>query len=118
MKTVITLYALFVAITTGVLSPAVSAAEQPRQRVVNYSDLNLNHASGAKSLYLRISAAARAVCVQPSAITFQQKAAARECYTKAISDAVRDVNNVNLTAYHLERTGQGSSSEEKLAVRK
>jgi hypothetical protein len=34
-----------------------------------------------------------------------------------VQDAVREVNKANLTAYHLERTGQ-SEAKEKLASRK
>jgi UrcA family protein len=118
MKTVITLYALFLGISASVFG-APALADQPLpQRIVYYSDLNLSHTSGVKRLYRRISAAARAVCGQTAITPLQQNAAARECSKKAIAEAVRDVSNVNLTAYHLERTGQGSASQEKLAARK
>jgi UrcA family protein len=118
MKTVITLYALFLAISTSVFG-APTLADQPLpQRIVSYSDHSLNHASGVKTLYRRIRAAARAVCGPTTATPLAQNAAARKCSKNAIAQAVRDVSNVNLTAYHLERTGEESASQEKLAARK
>jgi UrcA family protein len=117
MKTVVTLYTLFLAVSTAAFGPPAAAADNPPQRVVNYSDLNLASAKGVQTLYRRLTSAARIVCEPAINLGHYQKAEARACARKAVQDAVRDVNNANLTAYHLERTGQGEGKE-KLASRK
>ena len=118
MKTVIGLYTLFVVLGAFTFGAPALAAEGPRQRVVDYSDLNLASARGVETLYRRIASAARVVCEPSINLGYHQKAEARICATKAVLDAVRDVNDAGLTAYHLERTGQGASEKENLASRK
>ena len=58
------------------------------------------------------------MCEPSINLGYHQKAEARVCARKALQDAVRDVNNAGLTAYHLERTGQGPAEEGTLASRK
>jgi UrcA family protein len=117
MKTIVAFYTLFLAVSSAAFGPPALADDQPRQRVVKYSDLNLQTTDGVQTLYRRLTAAARAVCVPGVTLGHSQKAEARACASKAVQDAVREVNNAILTAYHLERTGQ-SEAKEKLASRK
>ena len=117
MKTVVTLYALFLALSTAAFGPPALAGDNLPQRVVQYGDLNLENAKGVQALYRRLTSAARIVCAPGVNLGHYQKAEVRACAKKAVQDAVRDVNNASLTAYHLERTGQGGEKE-KLASRK
>jgi UrcA family protein len=117
MKTAVTLYTLFLALSATVFGPPALATDKPPQRVVQYGDLNLASSKGVQTLYGRLTAAARIVCAPAVNLGYYQKAEASVCTKKAVQDAVRDVNNANLTAFHLERTGQ-AGEREKLASRK
>ena len=117
MKTAVTLYTLFLTLSAAAFGPPAAAGDNPPQRVVQYGDLNLENAKGVQALYGRLNSAARVVCAPQVNLGHYQRAEARACAKKAVQDAVRDVNNANLTAYHLERTGQGGEKE-KLASRK
>lgn len=114
MKSAITLYALFLTASALVFGASAAAADAPRQRVVQYSDLNLNHPLGVEKLYKRIAAAARAVCGPATPVAVEFIAANKKCRAEAIAVAVQDVNNSNLTAYHRERTG---AIKERFATR-
>jgi UrcA family protein len=72
-----------------------------RSETVKFPDLNLGTAAGVEALYLRIHAAARRVCEQPSG----EWQAARKCMAKAESDAIGKVNVPLLTAFYQSKTG-------------
>ena len=77
------------------------AAEQ-QSITVKYRDLDLSTVEGARTLYGRISAAARDVCGYEGH-SFTDEAFWRGCYRGAIADAVAKVNNPLLTAVHTGR---------------
>lgn len=95
--------------TIAATGSAMSFAAPPtetRQTVLNYSDLNLNSMSGVRRVYARIRKAAEAVCgdrqVAGSRITQQDW---RDCYDRAVADAVAQVDKPALNAYHQRRAG-------------
>jgi UrcA family protein len=81
-------------------------AEDVRKIEVAYSDLDLSRTEQASTLYSRIKRAAYAVCEvntvpNPQALLLQHK-----CMANAVDAAVRSVDNANLTAVHLARSGK------------
>jgi UrcA family protein len=64
---------------------------------VKFADLDIATAAGAQTLYQRIVAAARAVCMEPSAKLM------RECRARAVADAVNSVGSPLLIATHRSR---------------
>ncbi len=87
-------------------SVAASADDAVPSKAVSFADLNLNSAQGAATLYQRIQAAARSVCLtngserQLERITSQQT-----CFDQAVARAVRQVNSATLSAYYSAKTG-------------
>jgi len=79
-------------------------ADRPKL-VVQYADLDLTSASGAKILYRRIHAAAVKVCGIPDLMQLAAVAAAKACSDRAIADAVASIDNPLLTARHRAATG-------------
>ena len=73
---------------------------------ISYADLNLARADHADELYTRIEHAARNVCE----VNYGSKVLAmqleRKCAAKSVDDAVRGVDNPNLTAVYLAKTGK------------
>ena len=74
-------------------------------KIVNYSDLNLNGASGARTLYGRLRMAATQVCAPFTGGTLKDKTNWRECFDPALARAVAEIDAPMLTAYHLSRSG-------------
>ena len=72
-----------------------------RSETVKFADLNLGTPAGVETLYGRIHAAARHVCVMPGG----EQAAVRGCMTKAESEAIGKVNVPLLTALYQKNTG-------------
>ena len=76
---------------------------------VKYADLDLSKPAGAETLLLRIKRAAHSVCGGASdpwdGQAFKHE---RECFNDAVANAVRQVNNSNLTAMYREHS-KGSS---------
>lgn len=96
---------LLAGLAAAVSGPAWSAQEVVEHRVVRFGDLNLDHPAGIENLYGRLRRAARAVCGKPSTIAPTLKARHRECVRSALGNAVAEVNNRQLTAYYLQKTG-------------
>lgn len=95
--------------TLAVAASAASIAAPPtdiRQKVLDYSDLDLNSMSGVRRVYARIRKAAEAVCgdqqVTGSRITQPDW---RACYDRAVADAVAQLDEPALSAYHQRRVG-------------
>ncbi len=93
----ITLVAMIGLFTAG----PVPAAEQ-HSVTVKYHDLDLATLDGARTLYGRISAAAREVCGYEGR-SFTDQAFWNGCYRGAIADAVAKVGSPLLTAVHTGR---------------
>jgi UrcA family protein len=86
----------------------------PREKVT-YSDLNLDDATGAATLYRRIQEAAYHVCSSYSADPFVQMLR-RSCIAHAIGAAVETVNHPRLTALHGARTDRRPLAASNRAV--
>jgi UrcA family protein len=95
--------ALLIAATLGVVVIGFSAhADEAAglgvgSQVVQYADLNLNTAVGAKVLYKRIQNAAEQVCGDVGSRQLDQATAAKACVDRAIIASVRAVNRIQLT---------------------
>ncbi|MFO1401508.1 MAG: UrcA family protein [Steroidobacteraceae bacterium] len=73
---------------------------------VNYADLDLRSAAGARSLYHRLQRAAQRVCDDAD----RHSPAFRECYETALADAVNSVGAPKLVELHRARAaGEGHS---------
>jgi UrcA family protein len=85
--------------TAGALALTTSAGADsldPPSKIVRYGDLDIGTPAGAKVLYRRIQKAARDVCpIQMD--TLQFAASQHACVNKAIDNAVKGVNAVELT---------------------
>src|SRR5262245_64919802 len=96
-------------IACGIVLTAPAMAEQRNgeslTKVVNYSDLNLNAAAGAQTLYGRLRMAATQVCAPFWGSTLTDKARWRECFEPALARSVAEVDAPMLTALHLSRSG-------------
>ena len=99
------------AVCTSLVAYTASAAEpKVKSLAVSYADLDLSKPAGAQTLYKRIKAAARHVCGPTDQYTFVTSASAfRQCFNKAVADAVGQVDRPSLTALHREesRTARG-----------
>jgi UrcA family protein len=85
---------------------AVARDDEAPSVAVRYHDLNLNSREGIASLYGRIRAAAVNVCESVEGPQLVNRVFWREwnaCINHAVANAVRDVHNENLSAYHFER---------------
>jgi len=71
---------------------APSSGVEVVSRVVRFKDLDLSTAVGARSLYERITTAARIVC--------REAADVRDCRAHAVEDAVRSVGSPLLSSVH------------------
>jgi UrcA family protein len=88
-------------LTTGAIGAQPSA---PRTAEVSYVKSDLSNPVAAEALYKRIKAAARRVCAEPSGHELWQEAIYKQCYEKAVDDAVVKVDSDTLTALHRSRT--------------
>lgn len=91
-------------VVTGMLvflapSPGVASAADPgaASRTVKFADLNVASPSGAHVLYMRILAAAQAVCSDYPFATDGNKA---RCVRDAIADAVTKIDRPELSAVY------------------
>jgi hypothetical protein len=94
------------AVCTSLVAYSASAEPKVKTLAVSYGDLDLSKPAGAQTLYKRIKAAARHVCGPVDQYTYITPASAfRECFQKAVADAVAQVDRPSLTALHREETG-------------
>ena len=76
----------------------MSGAEPAPTKVVAYGDLNLDNDTGVKTLYARLRAASRDVCVGLDGTDIMEQRIVRaKCYSAALSRSVAQVNNAALT---------------------
>jgi UrcA family protein len=93
------------AVCTSLVAYTASAEPKAKTQTVSFADLDLSKPAGAQTLYKRIKAAARRVCGPIDHYTYVAPAQAfRECYAKAIADAVAQVDRPSVTALHREQT--------------
>jgi UrcA family protein len=78
--------------------------------VVRFADLDLNKIEGARELYSRIEKAARRVCTGREFPRLGRWGSFRQCYDKAVDEAVAKVNRPMLAALHHNATARGTSS--------
>jgi UrcA family protein len=97
------------AICSCVTAYSASAEPSVKSQRVGFADLDLSKPAGAQTLYKRIKAAARHVCgpVDRYAYTVSPQSF-RQCYEKAIADAVAQVDRPSLTALHTQETRPAS----------
>jgi UrcA family protein len=92
---------LLAAVAAGALAlacaQAASATDEPTV-TVRYDDLNLASPQGARVLYQRIVAAARAVCPEQNLRDVDQYRVSVACQDRAIERAVHAVHNPHLAA--------------------
>jgi UrcA family protein len=94
---------------SGAMSRADAAPldQKPTSMKVRFADLNLGTQAGIETLYKRISQAARIVCYDDTPTGdpryFYHR---RKCEQTAVANAVRDVNNRNLTAMYRAKHGE------------
>jgi UrcA family protein len=102
VKTKVVLLAAVVAVMVSGGSQARSVGDL-RERVVDYSDLNLNSSAGAAVLYQRITRAAHAVCDLPIPWDATAASRVRNCVHAARARSVSEVNAPELTRYFESR---------------
>jgi UrcA family protein len=110
----ISLHVALATIACGSALTAPAIAEQREgeslTKVVNYSDLNLTAAAGARTLYGRLRMAATQVCAPFSGNTLKDKTRWHECFDPALARAVAEIDAPMLTAIHLNRTGDTATA--------
>ena len=101
--------ALSACLIIGVSATAHAASSvDPAPSVrVTYNDLNLATEQGSQALYGRIVAAARQVCPSSDIRNLAELAAQRACESKAVAQAVQQVNSPKLAATYMAHTRQG-----------
>jgi UrcA family protein len=90
----------------GVAQAATPADEVPKV-VVSYSDLDLSTPEGARTLYKRISYAAREICPFQDEKALSRVAINHACREAAIERAVRSVKSTQLAAVRSEHVKRG-----------
>jgi UrcA family protein len=85
---------------------AATSADTPLHVVVNFSNVDVSTAAGAKILYGRLHVAAEQVCApldRPDNMNLAHRY--RACVQTAISNAVQELDKPLLTQLFVERTG-------------
>lgn len=92
-------------LTSSIVATADAAAPvEPRQQVVSFADLNLDHDAGAEKLYRRIASAAREICWTGGVMERVMATRMRRCVEQATAQAVAEVNAPLLSRYHATRS--------------
>lgn len=93
------------AVTTT--SFAGSQTDRAPTVTVRFGDLNLSSDAGVKTLYRRISNAARKVCPDSESRDLGIAAASEGCQAAAVARAVRELNNSKLALVHASHVSHG-----------
>ena len=102
---------LFAAVVALASLPALNSrayadtAENPPQVIVRYSDLNLDSNAGVKTLYRRLTGAAKSVCGKFNQRPLEHRMRWRQCYEQALGAAVVYVNVPSLATLHARNRG-------------
>ena len=86
-------------------SAAPAGAGLPKIEI-SYTDLDLARADQASELYTRIERAAHNLCEVNYGSRILARQLERQCAAKSVDDAVRGVDNPNLTAVYQAKTGK------------
>jgi UrcA family protein len=99
--------ASFLLATLALTGTELACADAPINVAVNYADVDLSTAAGAKVVYGRLHAASETVCKPLYRESGNQALRNRyeACIQTAMSDAVKSVGSPRLTEYFAERTG-------------
>jgi len=92
--------ALLAGALTANLASAATPDNEPKQSVVNFSDLDLSRPQDAHRLYRRIKYAARQVCDNNPSSDLRLLEMYETCMAKAINDAVAQVQSAQVAAIH------------------
>jgi UrcA family protein len=97
---------IFAALTCSIATVSfASDAFDALQVKVKYGDLNVLSTAGATTLYARIRVAAETVCRPFNNRDFAFKKLYAACMLKAMSDAVKEVDQPALSAIYNAKTG-------------
>ena len=106
---------LLVALTAGATQVALAdTADGVPSRQVDYSDLDISHASGVKTLYQRLVRAADMVCERYEDVELSRNQRYKTCVRHSLSVAIADVNNPLLTSYYESKVGAPGQQVAKL----
>ena len=83
---------------------AAADRESNPSMTVHYEGLNLSSTQGAAQLYARLQGAARQVCASFEGRELSRHAKWTACYNEALSRAVAQINQANVTALHARAT--------------
>ena len=101
-STAIALVFAVLAAGSNVINAKMLSTDINAVRVV-FSDLNLASSTDRATLYERLHAAARAVCVKEPAMHAQEVTLEQRCVDKAVNDAIEQVGNSGLKNLHASR---------------
>ena len=79
---------------------ATNALNDPPNRIVELSDLDLNQSIDIERLHRRISQAAREVCRTPGILATVRRGRMQQCMRDTVTHAVATLNLPELTAHH------------------
>lgn len=92
--------AIVASTTLSTASAASSFEDEALSLIVKYDDLNLASERDAAKLYQRLQAASRNVCRTLRSRDLSSAQRYKDCYARALGDAVYAVNERTLTALH------------------
>ncbi len=95
-------------IAAAVVFSGFAQATDVRKIEISYSDLDLSKTEAAGTLFSRIQRAAYAVCEVNTVPNPQARLLQHKCMARAVDEAVRSVDNPNLTAVYLAKAGKRS----------
>jgi UrcA family protein len=87
-------------VSTTAVAESVTVYEGTPSITVPYSDLDLETAAGNRTLYARLSSAARRVCPRIDNRDLATKAAVQQCRERALARAVHAIDSPALAALH------------------
>jgi UrcA family protein len=107
MKSILFGVATLAALACASASDATSSRVSADSVAVSYSDLNLNTANGAETLYGRLDAAAKTVCGRNDDLrNLERQAQVNACRAEALGNAVEKVDARLLTAIYNARASK------------
>jgi UrcA family protein len=102
---------LVCAAEAALFAAATAAAELPQSVTVRFADLNLERSADVARLYHRISHAAQSACgARDLELTNWVDPAWQHCVYVAVAQAVAQVDQPALSAYHQQRLGQSPAA--------
>ena len=96
---------IFAALTCSIATVSLASDGDPLQVKVKYADLNVSSESGAATLYARIRTAADTVCRPFESSDLAQRRLLAACVSKAISNAVSQVDQPALSTIYNAKSG-------------